>query len=60
MTQNDIIAEYVKKNHPEIIASPQFAVFVIKKGIENFVNDLTKAIKRSVKELEQESEDEKI
>ena len=46
MTENDIIAEYVKKNHPGLLVSFNFILFKISKSIANVVDGLVEAISK--------------
>ena len=43
MSENDIIAEYVKENHPEILNTADFALYRISVALRKFINDFNKA-----------------
>ena len=42
MTRNDMIAEYVREKRPEIITSADFAIFAMKKALEEFISGIKK------------------
>ena len=46
MTENDIIAEYVKRKHPEILTSIDFAAFHIGMDFSIFSDSLRTKLKR--------------
>lgn len=46
MTENDIIAEYVKRKHPEILTSIDFAVFHIGMVCSIFSDGIRAKLKR--------------
>lgn len=46
MSKNDIIAEYVKQNYPEILATTDFAIFSLQMVVRDFTKTLSKAIKQ--------------
>lgn len=46
MTENDIIAEYVKKNHPGLLVSFNFALFRISKSVANMVDRIAEAFSK--------------
>ncbi len=46
MSKNDIIAEYVKQNYPEILATTDFAIFSLQMVVRNFTKTFSKAIKQ--------------
>ena len=43
MNENDIIAEYVKENHPDILNTTDFALYRILVALRKFINDFNKA-----------------
>ena len=55
LSRNDIIAEYVKQYHPEILATTNFAFFNLHMAVTDFAKAFQKAIKQGgvekVKEL---------
>lgn len=55
MSKNDIIAEYVKQNYPEILTTTDFAIFNLSMAITDFAKTFLKVIKQvgfeKVKEL---------
>ena len=55
LSKNDIIAEYVKQYHPEILATTDFAIFNLHMVVTDFARAFQKAIKQvgveKVKEL---------
>lgn len=46
MTENDIIAEYVKRKHPEILTSIDFAAFHLGMACSIFSDSLRAKLKR--------------
>lgn len=46
MSKNDIIAEYVKQNYPEILSTTDFAVFSFQMAVRDFTKTFSKAIKQ--------------
>ena len=45
MTRNDIIAEYVKRNYPEILTTTDFAVFQFRIACKSFCDEACKSIR---------------
>lgn len=45
MTENDIIAEYVKRKHPEILASADFAAFHVCMDCKSFSDAFSRSIR---------------
>ena len=46
MTENDMIAEYVKEKCPEILKSADFALYKLRKSIEKIGEQLVEGIKK--------------
>ena len=46
MNQNDIIAEYVKKEYPEILKTMDFAVFNFKMNVKNIADSMVESFKK--------------
>lgn len=46
MIKNDIIAEYVKQNYPEILATTDFAIFSFRMAVTDFTRTFSEAIKK--------------
>lgn len=51
MNENDLIAEYVKERHPEILQTIDFAVFKLGKVISKAINDCFDPIKNLVQQI---------
>lgn len=45
MTRNDIIAEYVKRNYPEILMSIDFAAFHVGMACKSFSDEFRKSVR---------------
>lgn len=45
MTRNDIIAEYVKRNYPEILTTTDFAAFQFRMACISFSDAVRKSIR---------------
>lgn len=45
MTRNDIIAEYIKQNYPEILATTDFAIFQFRIACISFSDAVRKSIR---------------
>lgn len=63
MSENDIIAEYVKENYPEILNTTDFALYRLSVALRKFIDDFKKAVSNiSIKEfyesMNKESESE--
>ena len=46
MSKNDIIAEYVKQNYPEILTTTDFAIFSFHMVVTDFAKTFSKVIKQ--------------
>lgn len=61
LSRNDIIAEYIKQYHPEILATTDFAIFNLHMAVTDFAKAFQKAIKQvgveKVKELADQCRD---
>ena len=51
MNENDLIAEYVKERHPEILKTTDFAFFKLGKRLSKLGEDLAAPIKKLGKQL---------
>lgn len=51
MNENDLIAEYVKENYPELLQTMDFAVFKLGKTISNVISDCFDPIKNLVQQI---------
>lgn len=45
MNENDVIAEYVKEQYPELLETFEFAIFRLKKAAEKMANDFMESLK---------------
>ena len=46
LSKNDIIAEYIKQYHPEILATTDFAIFNLHMVVTDFAKTFSKVIKQ--------------
>lgn len=46
MSKNDIIAEYVKHNYPEILETTDFAIFSFQMAVRSFAKTFSEVIKK--------------
>lgn len=51
MSKNDIIAEYVKQNYPEILATTDFAIFSLQMVVRNFTKTFSKTFSKAIKQV---------
>ena len=51
MNENDLIAEYVKENYPELLQTMDFAVFKLGKTISKVISDCFDPIKNLVQQI---------
>lgn len=45
MNENDLIAEYVKEQYPELLNTFEFAIFRLRKAAEKMANDFKETLK---------------
>lgn len=46
MSENDILAEYIKEKHPEILTSVDFAVYRLGRACRKLAEDFLEAFKK--------------